>query len=130
MRKLACAGLAILFLSLISFLPPLEAVDVPDPKGCDTETSDARAKRPGESVAVKSSGKISVNDRRNLCLALNPIKDPVNRFMHKDHSTYYCTLIVNRDSQSYCFAVVQADPKKCNNIVSKELETDCLEKAK
>ena len=50
--------------------------------------------------------------------------------MHKDHSTYYCTLIVNRDSQSYCFAVVQADPKKCNNIVSKELETDCLEKAK
>lgn len=130
MRILAGAGLAVLFLSLISFVPVLEAVDIPDPKICDTETDEAISKRPGISIASKASGKVSVQDQRNLCLALHPIKDPVNRFMHKDHSIYYCTLIVNRDSQAYCFAVVQADSKKCTHIVSKELETRCLEKTK
>ncbi|HAX45420.1 MAG TPA: hypothetical protein DCX78_01140 [Nitrospina sp.] len=130
MRKLAGAGLAVLFLSVMSFVPVSEAVEIPDPKICDTETAEARAGRPGGSVASKASGNVSAQDQRHLCLALHPIKDPTNRFMHKDHSTYYCTLILNRDSQAYCYAVLQADPKKCNNIVSKELETDCLEKSK
>ena len=82
------------------------------------------------SAAAKSSGKVSEEDKRHLCLALSPIKNPENRFLHKDHSNYYCTLILNRDSQAYCYAVVTGDPKQCNNIVSSELEKECLEKAK
>ena len=82
------------------------------------------------SAAAKSSGNVSKEDKRHLCLALSPIKNPESRYKHKDHSNYYCTLILNRDSQAYCYAVVTGDPKQCNNIVSSELEKECLEKAK
>jgi len=40
------------------------------------------------------------------------------------------TLILNRDSQSFCYGVILGDPKKCDNIVSKELEKECLVKSK
>ena len=78
------------------------------------------------SASSSSSGKESDEDKRHLCLALSPSKDPVSRYSHKDHSNYYCTLILNRDSQAYCYAVVTGDPKQCNNIVSSELEKECL----
>ena len=82
------------------------------------------------SSAAKSSGKVSKEDKRHLCLALSPIKNPESRYAHKDHSNYYCTLILNRDSQAYCYAVVLGNPKQCDNIVSSDLEKECLEKAK
>jgi hypothetical protein len=128
------------------------AVEIPDPKLCDAESTEVRQGRPGGaevktvdgvgpmekmsraqaawSSAAKASGKISGSDKRHLCLALNPIKNPENRFKHKDHSTYYCTLILNRDIQTYCYAVVEKNPKKCDLIVSKELEKECLVKSK
>jgi hypothetical protein len=80
------------------------------------------------SSAAKASGEIPAPDKRHLCLALNPIKNPENRFKHKDHSTYYCTLILNRDIQAYCYAVVEKNSKKCDLIVGKELEKECLKK--
>ena len=128
------------------------AVEIPDPKLCDTESTEVRQGRPGGaevktvdgvgpmekmsraqeawSSAAKASGKIAGPDKRHLCLALNPIKNPENRFKHKDHSTYYCTLILNRDIQAYCYSVIKKNPKKCNLIVSKELEKECLLKSK
>jgi len=81
------------------------------------------------SSAAKPTGKLSKEDERNLCLALTPISSPESRYKHKDHSIYYCTLILNRDSQSFCYGVVQGDPKKCDNIVSKGLEKECLVKS-
>ena len=128
------------------------SVEIPDPKLCDAESTEVRQGRPGGaevktvdgigpmekmsraqeawSSAAKASGKIPGPDKRHLCLALNPIKNPENRFKHKDHSTYYCTLILNRDIQAYCYSVVKKNPKKCNLIVSKELEKECLLKSK
>jgi len=127
------------------------AVEIPDPKLCDAESTEVRQGRPGGaevktvdgvgpmqemtraqaawSSAAKASGKIPAPDKRHLCLALNPIKNPENRFKHKDHSTYYCTLILNRDIQAYCYAVVEKNSKKCDLIVSKELEKECLKKS-
>ena len=145
--------LLIVFLTLLAFAPlSWAAVEVPDPELCDTESMEVRQGRPGGaevktvdgvgpmqkmtraqeawSSAAKASGKIPGPDKRHLCLALNPIKNPENRFKHKDHSTYYCTLILNRDIQAYCYAVVKKDPKKCDFIVSKELEQECLVKSK
>ena len=81
------------------------------------------------SSAAKASGKIPAPDKRHLCLALNPIKNPENRFKHKDHSIFYCTQILNRDIQNYCYAVVEKNSKKCDLIVSKELEKECLKKS-
>ena len=147
------AGLTILMMLFFIFpsVSPITAAEIPDPKACDGDGVNVRKGRPGiasvevrdgigptkelirdgiYSSAAKSSGKVSEEDKRHLCLALSPIKNPENRFLHKDHSNYYCTLILNRDSQSYCYAVVTGDPKKCNNIVSSELEKECLEKAK
>ena len=127
------------------------AVEIPDPKLCDAESTEVRQGRPGGaevktvdgigpmgemsraqaawSSAAKASGKIPALDKRHLCLALNPIKNPENRFKHKDHSTFYCTQILNRDIQNYCYAVVEKNSKKCDLIVSKELEEECLKKS-
>ena len=136
---------------LISLVSYSMAAEVPDPTACDKDGVTVRKGRPGiasvevrdgvgptkelirdgiYSAAAKSSGKVSKEDKRHLCLALSPIKNPESRYKHKDHSNYYCTLILNRDSQAYCYAVVTGDPKKCNNIVSSELEKLCLKKSK
>ena len=147
------AGLTVLMMVFLIFAlaPSTMAVELPDPTACDGDGTNVRKGRPGiapidvrdgvgptrklvrdgiYSSAAKSSGKVSKEDKRHLCLALSPIKNPENRFLHKDHSIYYCTLILNRDSQAYCYAVVTGDPKKCNNIVSSDLEKECLEKSK
>ena len=136
---------------LITLVSYSMAVEVPDPTACDKDGVTVRKGRPGiasvevrdgvgpmkelvrdgiYSAAAKSSGKVSKEDKRHLCLALSPIKNPESRYKHKDHSNYYCTLILNRDSQAYCYAVVTGDPKQCNNIVTKELEKLCLKKSK
>ena len=144
--------LLIVFLtSLISAPLSWAAVEIPDPELCDDESVEVRQGRPGGaevktvdgigpmqkmtraeeawSSAAKASGKIPALDKRHLCLALNPIKNPENRFKHKDHSTFYCTQILNRDIQNYCYAVVEKNSKKCDLIVSKELEKECLKKS-
>ena len=146
------AQLLIACLASWALVPSLwAAVEIPDPKLCDAESAEVRQGRPGGaevktvdglgpmekmtrtqaawSSAAKASGKIPAPDKRHLCLALNPIKNPENRFKHKDHSTFYCTQILNRDIQNYCYAVVEKNSKKCDLIVSKELEKECLKKS-
>ena len=153
MKIVTGAWLLIILLTSFVFTQSLwAAVEIPDPKLCDAESTEVRQGRPGGAEvktvdgigpmedmtraqeawasAAKASGKIPGPDKRHLCLALNPIKNPENRFKHKDHSTYYCTLILNRDIQAYCYAVVKKNPKKCDLIVSKELEKECLVKSK
>ena len=148
----ASVWLLIVFLTSWAFAPlSWAAVEVPDPELCDAESVEVRQGRPGGaevktvdgvgpmqkmtraqeawSSAAKASGKIPAPDKRHLCLALNPIKNPENRFKHKDHSTFYCTQILNRDIQNYCYAVVEKNSKKCDLIVSKELEKECLKKS-
>jgi len=152
MRVGTKAWLLIVFLVSWALVPSLwAAVEIPDPKLCDAESTEVRQGRPGGaevktvdglgpmgkmtraqaawSSAAKASGKIPAPDKRHLCLALNPIKNPENRFKHKDHSTFYCTQILNRDIQNYCYAVVEKNSKKCDLIVSKELEKECLKKS-
>ncbi len=147
------AGLTVLITAFFIFawVFPIIAAEVPDPTACDGDGAIVRKGRPGiasvevrdgvgptkklvrdgiYSAAAKASGKVSKEDKRHLCLALSPIKNPESRYAHKDHSNYYCTLILNRDSQAYCYAVVLGNPKQCDNIVSSDLEKECLEKAK
>lgn len=141
-----------MFVSLAFFISasPSVAADA-NTNACDEITQETRKGRPGiapvtvvdgkgptsslartgmYSTAARPTGKLSKEDQRNLCLALSPIKNPESRYKHKDHSNYYCTLIMNRDSQTYCYAIVLGDPKKCDLIVSKELEQECLSKSK
>ena len=152
MRVGTKAWLLMISLASWTLAPSLwAAVEVPDPELCDAESAEVRQGRPGGaevrtvdgvgpmremtreqeawSSAAKATGKIPAPDKRHLCLALNPIKNPENRFKHKDHSTFYCTQILNRDIQNYCYAVVEKNSKKCDLIVSKELEKECLKKS-
>ena len=149
-KKAGLCMIAIFFMPWLLASPSWAAVEIPNPTLCDSESKEVRQGRPGGaevrtvdglgpttemtrsqeawSSAAKASGKIPPLDKRNLCLAFNPIKNPENRFKHKDHSIYYCTLILNRDIQAYCYAVVEKNKKKCDLIVSKELEKECLSK--
>jgi hypothetical protein len=142
-----------LVMSFIFFIgvPLSMAADVADTKACDEISQDVRKGRPGVdpvtvidgkgpttemtrtglfSSAAQPTGKLSKEDERNLCLALTPITNPESRYKHKDHSTYYCTLILNRDSQTFCYAVVKGESNNCSNIVSSGLEKECLERSK
>lgn len=144
-------GWMVVALAFLINAPLSMAAEVADTKACDEITQEVRKGRPGVapvtvvdgrgptstmardglfSTAAKPTGKLSKEDKRNLCLALTPISSPESRYKHKDHSSYYCTLILNRDSQSYCYAVVLGNPKTCDNIVSKGLEKECLAKSK
>ena len=122
MRKWIRGGPILLFFIVLGWMPLLEAAEVPDPKVCDTDTIEARSKRNNKANAKQ--------DDRNLCLALNPIKNPEDRYKHKDHSTYYCSLIRNRDKMNYCNAVVQGQPRHCQNVIDAELEKKCLAESK
>ena len=149
--RLAGFKVFILAFFILALVVPTMAAEVPDPTACDKDGATVRKGRPGiasvevrdgvgptkklvrdgiYSAAAKSSGTVSKEDKRHLCLALSPIKDPESRYKHKDHSNYYCTLILNRDSQTYCYAVVTGDPKKCNNIVSADLEKVCVKESR
>ncbi len=144
-------GWMVVSLAFLMGAPLSMATEVADTKPCDEITQEVRKGRPGVapvtvidgkgptkslsrnglfSAAARPTGKLSKEDERNLCLALTPINNPESRYKHKDHSNYYCTLILNRDSQAYCYAIVLGDPKKCDNIVSKGLEKECLAKSK
>jgi hypothetical protein len=68
-------------------------------------------------------------DKRNLCRATHPLdKENKNRYQNKDHSDYYCSLIKNRDSQSFCYAVVNKNKLQCGLIVNPNLEKECYAK--
>ena len=144
-------GWIVVSLAFYISAPLSMAAEVANTSACDKISTDVRKGRPGVdpvnvidgkgptsemsrtglfSAAAKPTGKLSKEDERNLCLAISPITNPESRYKHKDHSNYYCTLILNRDSQTFCYAVVQGNPNSCGNIVSGELEKECLEKSK
>jgi hypothetical protein len=69
---------------------------------------------------------IADSDDRNLCLAFKGInKDEKNRYQFKNHESYYCSLVKNRDKQKYCYGVTQKTKNMCNEIVDKKLEEKC-----
>ncbi|NIQ02721.1 MAG: hypothetical protein GWM98_22155 [Nitrospinaceae bacterium] len=72
-------------------------------------------------------------DQLNLCRAFEIDKAKTdeqkkNRYQNKDHSTYYCSLIKNRDLQTYCYAVASKTKSQCGNIINAELEKKCNSK--
>ena len=79
--------------------------------------------------------QIAEPDERNLCRAFtrdefNSDQAKQNRYQNKDHSYYYCTLIKDRDKQTYCYAVVRNQKSMCGNIISADLEKECNSKVK
>lgn len=74
-------------------------------------------------------------DQLNLCRAFEIDKAKTaeqkkNRYQNKNHTTYYCSLIKDRDLQTFCFAVANKQLSGCGNIVDAKLEKECNAKVK
>ncbi len=69
-------------------------------------------------------------DQLNLCRAFEIDKAKTkeqkkNRYQNKNHTTYYCSLIKDRELKNYCFAVATQTKSSCANIVDAQLEKKC-----
>lgn len=69
-------------------------------------------------------------DQVNLCRAFEIDKartaeQKKDRYKNKNHSTYYCSLIKDRELQKFCFAVASQTKSGCANIVDAKLEKEC-----
>lgn len=74
-------------------------------------------------------------DQLNLCRAFEIDKAKTaeqkkDRYKNINHSTYYCSLIKDRELQKYCFAVATQTKSSCANIVDAKLEKKCNAKIK
>jgi hypothetical protein len=74
-------------------------------------------------------------DQLNLCRAFEIDKAKTanqkkDRYKNKNHSTYYCSLIKDRELQKYCFAVASQTKSQCGNLVDPKLEKKCNAKVK
>ena len=74
-------------------------------------------------------------DQLNLCRAFEIDKAKTadqkkNRYQNKNHTTYYCSLIKDRELQTYCFAVASQTKSQCSNLVDPKLEKECNSKIK
>ena len=74
-------------------------------------------------------------DQLNLCRAFEIDKAKTaeqkkNRYRNKNHSTYYCSLIKDRELQKFCFAVASQTKSQCGNIVDAKLDKKCNSKIK
>ncbi|NIQ03391.1 MAG: hypothetical protein GWM98_25940 [Nitrospinaceae bacterium] len=68
-------------------------------------------------------------DERNFCLAMiNDHGEAKNRYKNKDHSSYYCSLIRDRDKQNLCQAIIDSDSNRCALIGDKNMEKECRSK--
>ena len=110
MKNLNNLGLLGLMMSLILMIP--SAVLAADAKNADP------------------CAQHKEKDQLNLCRAFEIDKaktneQKTNRYQNKNHSTYYCSLIKDRDLKAYCFAVATQTKSSCANIVDAKLETKC-----
>ena len=74
-------------------------------------------------------------DQLNLCRAFEIDKaksdaQKKNRYQNKNHTTYYCSLIKNRELQKFCFAVASQTKSQCANLVDAKMEKECNAKVK
>lgn len=112
--KLSNTLSVLLGLVLFSFLAPMTAL------------ADA-AKKADPCIEVKDA------DEKNICRAFEIEKartkdQKKNRYRNKDHSTYYCSLVKNKDKKVYCFAVISRTKSQCGNIIDGDLEKQCNSK--
>jgi len=118
MKKLNSLGLLGLMLSLILLVPTGSQAD---PKA-DPKAGDPCAQHKDL-------------DQLNLCRAFEIDKaksaeQKKNRYQNKNHTTYYCSLIKDRELKNYCFAVATQTRSGCANIVDPKLEKACNAKIK
>ena len=115
MKKLNSLGLLGLMMGLVLMVPTLSQA--------------------GDSKAADPCAHHKDKDKLNLCRAFEIDKAKTsaqkkNRYQNKNHTTYYCSLIKDRDLQKFCFAVAGKTKSGCANIIDPKLEKECNAKIK
>ncbi len=110
MKKLNGMGLLGLMMGLVLLVPTLSQA--------------------GDSKAADPCAPIKDKDQMNLCRAFEIDKAKTaeqkkNRYQNKNHTTYYCSLIKDRELKKYCFAVASQTKSQCSNLVDPKLEKKC-----
>ena len=110
MRYPAKLWIILSFVSAVLLLPGLALADAPS--------------------AADPCAEIKELDAKNLCRALKiegarTEEQRMNRYQNKNHSTYYCSLIKDKDKKVFCFAVINQSKSQCGNIIDAELEKQC-----
>ncbi|MBI5428664.1 MAG: hypothetical protein HZA02_10375 [Nitrospinae bacterium] len=105
---------------LLVLLPNLAQADSPQQPPAQAEPAKSAP------AANLPCSDIPDADKANLCRAkLKPSEENANRYQNKDHRTYYCSLITDRDMQTYCYAIASHNKTMCGDVVDKTLETEC-----
>ncbi len=134
-------GLALLAVSFTIISVPAKADDpesnpiikpLPVPESKKTEASapePAAASAPKKveisNVPAECAG-VSNADRQNLCIAKSAVNNEKKfGYENKDHRNYYCSIIKDRDLQTYCYAVVGKKLSSCDLIVDPGVEKEC-----
>ena len=110
MKKLNCLGLLAVIMGLVLLVP--NGVLAADSKKGDPCT------------------RHKDKDQLNLCRAFEiddakTKEQKKNRYQNKNHTTYYCSLIKDRELQKFCFAVATQTRSGCGNLVDSKLEKKC-----
>lgn len=119
MRLIKESCLIAVLAGLVVLLPNLAKADPAQPPPAQAE--------PAKSAPANlPCSDISDPDKANLCRAkIKPGEENANRYQNKDHRTYYCSLIKNRDMQTYCYAIASHNKVMCGDVVDKALEAEC-----
>lgn len=64
-------------------------------------------------------------DRSYLCQVKTFDKNKKYGYENKDHRNYYCSLIKDKDLQTYCYALVGNKPSSCDLIINPAIEKEC-----
>lgn len=134
-------GIALLAVSFIVISVPAKADDpesnpvikpLPVPEGkTPAATAPASAAAPVPKKAEVSNvpaecAGVANPDRQNLCIAKSAVNnDKKFGYENKDHRNYYCSIIKDRDLQTYCYAVVGKKLSSCDLIVDPGVEKEC-----
>lgn len=101
------------------------------PESAKTEAPPASVTAPAPKKAEISNvptecAGVSNPDRQNLCIAKSAVdKEKKFGYENKDHRNYYCSIIKDRDLQTFCYAVVGKKPSSCDLIVDPGVEKEC-----
>lgn len=133
-------GLALLAVSFTFFSAPAKADDpesnpVIKPLAVPEGKTEASAPEPVAAPVPKKAEVSNVPaecagvanpDRQNLCIAKSAVNNEKKfGYENKDHRNYYCSIIKDRDLQTYCYAVVGKKLSSCDLIVDPGVEKEC-----
>ena len=75
--------------------------------------------------ASTECASVTDTDRSYLCQVKTFDKNKKYGYENKDHRNYYCSLIKDKDLQTYCYALAGNKASSCDLIINPDIEKEC-----